>query len=52
MSEQKTNYMAELDLWSDANVVGPLFQVAQDYDDSAHSDEKWEKTVEQVRLTT
>jgi hypothetical protein len=24
MSEQKTNFMRELDLWLDANVIGPL----------------------------
>ncbi len=24
MSEQKTNYMHELDLWIDANVIGPI----------------------------
>ena len=48
MSEQKTNYMAELKLWSDANVIGPLFTAAQDYDDQ-HSEE-WDKTVEQVMV--
>jgi hypothetical protein len=24
MSEQKSNYMAELNLWIDANVIGPI----------------------------
>ena len=24
MSEQKVNYMAELNLWIDANVIGPI----------------------------
>ena len=28
MSEQKTNFMYELDLWLDANVIGPLESAA------------------------
>ena len=28
MSEQKTNFMHELDLWLDANVIGPLESAA------------------------
>ena len=47
MSEQKTSYMAELDLWSDANVVGPLFTSARDYNDQHTAD--WEDTVEHVQ---
>jgi len=47
MSEQKRNYMAELDLWSDANIIGPLFTTARDYDDQHTYD--WDKTVEQVK---
>jgi hypothetical protein len=29
MSEQKISFMAELDLWSDANIVGPLLSTDQ-----------------------
>ncbi len=32
MSEHKRSFMEELDLWSDANVIGPLFQAAEDPD--------------------
>lgn len=39
--------MAELDLWSDANIIGPLFTAARDYDDQHTYD--WDKTVEQVK---
>ena len=38
--------MAELDLWSDANEVGPLFTAARDYDEQQSYD--WENTVERV----
>jgi uncharacterized protein YgfB (UPF0149 family) len=42
MSEQKTNYMQELDLWIDANVIGPLGC------SDPNNQQDWEKTVEQV----
>ncbi len=31
MSEQKTNYMATLDEWTDLNIIIPLFEAAQKY---------------------
>jgi hypothetical protein len=42
MSEQKTSYMQELDLWSEANIIGPLFNTDGNQED-------WEPTVEQVK---
>jgi hypothetical protein len=42
MSEQKTSFMAELDLWSEANIVGPLFHTDPNQDD-------WEDRVAQVK---
>jgi len=30
MSEQKTSFMTELDMWSEANVIGPLFHTDLD----------------------
>jgi hypothetical protein len=42
MSEQKSSFMQELDLWSEANIVGPLASA-----DPNHQD--WEIAVEQVK---
>jgi hypothetical protein len=42
MSEQKTSYMQELDLWSEANIIGPLFNTDGNQED-------WEPTVEQIK---
>jgi len=42
MSEQKSNFMAELDLWSEANVIGPLAVT-----DANQTD--WEPAVFQVK---
>ena len=47
MSEEKqSSYLQELDQWSDANVVGPLYFAAQNQQDGAP--EEWEQTVQQV----
>ena len=43
MSEQKTNYMAELDLWIENNVIEPLLHCTE----TDSSD--WEKAVEQIK---
>jgi hypothetical protein len=42
MSEVKPRFMTELDLWSEANVVGPLFHSDPNQDD-------WEDAVLQVK---
>lgn len=42
MSEQKTSFMTELDMWSEANVVGPLFHTDLNQDN-------WEEAVAQVK---
>ena len=42
MSEPKVNYMSELDLWSEANIIGPLFTT-----DATQED--WEVGVDQVK---
>ena len=43
MSEQKkASFMEELDLWSDANIFGPLFHTDPNQDD-------WESTEAQVK---
>jgi hypothetical protein len=47
MSEQKQSYMAELNLWSDANVVGPLYAAAHDLGDEVTT-EAWERAVQPV----
>ena len=44
MSEQKTSFMQELDLWSDANVVGPLLSADP-------NQQNWQTVVEQVKKT-
>jgi hypothetical protein len=41
MSEEKKSFMEELDLWSDANVVGPF--------SSGDPDQSWPAVVEQVK---
>jgi hypothetical protein len=56
MSEQTTNYMAQLDGWTESTVIGPLFSAAQDFSELAAGgvvqgvQHDWEKTVEQVKL--
>jgi len=45
MSEQKTSFMQELDLWSEANVVGPLLSADPDHQ------QDWQTVVEQVKKT-
>jgi hypothetical protein len=42
MSEQKTSFMQELDLWSEANVVGPLLSADP-------NQQNWQTVVEQVK---
>ena len=42
MSEIKKSFMEELDMWSEANVVGPLFNTDTNQQD-------WESVVEQVK---
>jgi hypothetical protein len=42
MSEEKISFMTELDLWSDANVIGPLF-----HSDPNQAD--WEDAVARVK---
>ena len=42
MSEQKPSFMTELDMWSEANVIGPLFHTDLDQDN-------WEESVAQVK---
>lgn len=42
MSEQKTSFMTELDMWSEANIIGPLFHTDLDQDN-------WEESVAQVK---
>jgi hypothetical protein len=42
MSEQKRSFMEELDLWSDANVVGPISS-------ADHLGPRWPEIVEQVK---
>jgi hypothetical protein len=42
MSEEKKSFMQELDLWSEANIVGPLFHADPKEDD-------WEPAVAQVK---
>jgi hypothetical protein len=42
MSEQKTNYMAELDLWIEANVIGPI-------ESASDSPQELEMAAEQVK---
>jgi len=44
MSEEKPRFMTELDLWSEANVIGPLM-----HSDPTHSE--WEDAVVQVKKT-
>ena len=42
MPEQKSNFMVELDLWSEANVVGPLFTADR-------TQPEWDETAAQVK---
>lgn len=42
MSEHKTSYMQELNLWIEANVIGPI-------QDSCDSPQEMEMAVEQVK---
>ena len=42
MSEQKSGFMVELDLWSEANVIGPLM-----HSDPTHSE--WDGAVAEVK---
>ena len=44
MSEEKSSFMAELDLWSEANVVGPLSSTDPNQTD-------WEDAVARVKKT-
>ena len=43
---QSNGYMAELDLWSEANVIGPLQLAAPDFQ---WVSKEWEQTVEEVK---
>ena len=45
MSEQKTNFMHELDLWIDANVIGPLVVNGDPFED----EEDTQATIERVK---
>ena len=47
MSEQKTNYMAQLDQWSDAEVIGPLYDAVIDLGDD-FTPEDWDLAVQPV----
>jgi len=42
MSKQKPSFMAELDMWSDANVIGHFFHVTPLQED-------WDEAVAQVK---
>jgi len=42
MSEEKQSFMVALDLWSEANVVGPIFNTDPNQDN-------WEEAVAQVK---
>ena len=42
MSEQKPSFMTELDMWSDANVIGPFYHVTPLQED-------WDEAVAQVK---
>ena len=42
MPEQKPNFMAELDLWSEANVIGPLMHADP-------TNKEWEDATAQVK---
>ena len=47
MSEQKkSSFMQELDLWTEANVIGPVFQVASE---PTSEDEKVTAAIEAVK---
>ena len=38
MSEERSSFMADLNMWSEANVIGPLFHVGpkqEDWDEAA-----------------
>jgi hypothetical protein len=45
MSEQKVNYMAQLDAWSDVNVIAPLVYEG----DTGEKPELTQETIEQVK---
>ena len=49
MSEQQKpkSFMQELDEWSDANVIGPLYAAAQDLGDDC-TPEDWDRAVQPV----
>jgi hypothetical protein len=46
MSEEKLTFMHELDLWIEANIIGPLGSAASAFEGEQ---EDWEPTVEQVK---
>jgi len=45
MSEQKVNYMAQLDAWSDVNVIAPLVYEGED----GQEPELTQETIDQVK---
>ena len=48
MSEVKRTFMQELNLWSEANIIGPLGSAASTFEEGGQEQE-WEPTVEQVK---
>jgi hypothetical protein len=49
MSEQKINYMAELDAWTESNVLAPLLWTGEDGESEDLSDDTLERVKHDIR---
>ena len=49
MSEQKANYMAKLDAWTESNVLAPLLWTDEEGESEELSDETLERVKQDIR---